>query len=253
MKKLGWRFRLGILLIILSILLYIIQYLIFHKLDTELFYIGIDISFLPIEILVVVLVIERAINEKEKEIMLEKLNMVIGAFFSDVGTDLIKNIGFFDPNQDEIRNYLLVDNEWDHDQFLKISEQIKNFTFQIQIEYSNSISLDNLESLKNFLVKKREFLLRLLENPNLLEHDSFTDMLWAVFHLSEELEKRPDLYNLTAADYEHLSGDIKRAYVLLIYEWLQYMEHLMINYPYLFSLAMRTNPFDPDARVEFTD
>jgi len=251
--KIGWRFRLGIFLVILSVLLYFIQYLIFHKLDTELFYIGIDISFLPIEVLVVVLVIERAINEKEKKIMLEKLNMVIGAFFSDVGTELIKNIGLFDPYQDEIRNYLMIDNEWDHKHFLKTSEQIKNFAFHIQIDYSNKNALGNLESLKNFLVKKREFLLRLLENPNLLEHDSFTDMLWAVFHLTEELEKRPDLYKLTGTDYEHLAGDINRAYALLIYEWLQYMEHLMINYPYLFSLAMRTNPFDPDARVEFTD
>ncbi|MDI6644445.1 MAG: hypothetical protein QME14_05240 [Methanobacteriaceae archaeon] len=252
MKKIGWRFRLGIFLVILSILLYFIQYLIFHKLDTELFYIGIDISFLPIEILVVVLVIEKAINEKEKKIMLEKLNMVIGAFFSDVGTELIKFMGVFDPKKDEIRNYLMVDDEWDHEHFLKTSEQIKNFDFHIQLDYNNKTSLNHLDSLKSFLIKKREFLLRLLENPNLLEHDSFTDMLWAVFHLSEELEKRNDLYNLTSADYEHLAGDINRAYALLIYEWLQYMEHLMINYPYLFSLAMRTNPFDPDARVEFT-
>jgi hypothetical protein len=27
------------------------------------------------------------------------------------------------------------------------------------------------------------------------------------------------------------------------------MEHLKDNYPYLFSLAMRTNPFDQDASV----
>ena len=48
-------------------------------------------------------------------------------------------------------------------------------------------------------------------------------------------------------DYKHLSGDIKRAYTLLIHEWLDYMKHLKDNYPYLFSLAMRTNPFDRDA------
>jgi len=27
------------------------------------------------------------------------------------------------------------------------------------------------------------------------------------------------------------------------------MHHLKRNYPYLFSLAIRTNPFDPNARV----
>ena len=30
------------------------------------------------------------------------------------------------------------------------------------------------------------------------------------------------------------------------------MEHLKTDYPYLFALAVRTNPFDPDARVEVT-
>jgi len=40
---------------------------------------------------------------------------------------------------------------------------------------------------------------------------------------------------------------------MYIFEWLQYMEHLLNNYPYLFSLAIRINPFDPDADVEFKD
>jgi hypothetical protein len=48
----------------------------------------------------------------------------------------------------------------------------------------------------------------------------------------------------------HLNGDVERVYGLLISEWIMYMEHLMNNYPYLFSLAMRVNPFDPHAKVE---
>jgi hypothetical protein len=92
--------------------------------------------------------------------------------------------------------------------------------------------------------------LLILQNPNLLEHETFTELLWAVFHLTEELAKREDTKNLSAKDYEHLSGDIKRAYTLLISEWLDYMKHLKDKYPYLFSLAIRTNPFDPSASVE---
>jgi hypothetical protein len=54
---------------------------------------------------------------------------------------------------------------------------------------------------------------------------------------------------LPASDYGHLSGDIKRVYGLLIAEWLAYMKHLKDKYPYLFSLAVRTNPFDAAASV----
>ena len=89
-----------------------------------------------------------------------------------------------------------------------------------------------------------------MENPNLLEHESFTNLLWAVFHLTEELAYRRTVERLARADAAHIAGDIKRAYELLTLEWLAYMKRLQKDYPYLFSLAVRTNPFDPGASVE---
>lgn len=243
----------GLLLVIFSAILYIIQYLIFHEPRMELFYIGIDLAFIPIEVLVVVLVIERAISEKEKESMLEKMNMVIGAFFSELGTNLLKDISGFDPKKEKIRKNLKVQDDWSEQDFFEAARKIKNYDYKLEAIGADMRSISFLEDLKVFLLGKREFLLRLLENPNLLEHDTFTDLLWAVFHLTEELEKRTDLTRLPHADYDHLKLDTERAYSFLIIEWLHYMEHLMKNYPYLFSLALRVNPFDPDAKVEISD
>jgi hypothetical protein len=73
-----------------------------------------------------------------------------------------------------------------------------------------------------------------------------------VTHLAEELAHRDGTYGLPDADYQHLAGDIRRAYVRIIGEWLEYMEHLQRKYPYLYSLAIRTNPFDPTASPEVT-
>ena len=101
----------------------------------------------------------------------------------------------------------------------------------------------NLVKLKEFLSSKRGFLLALLENPSLLEHDRFTDLLWAVTHLDEELEARQLSVNLPLKDLEHIGGDIQRMYDHLASEWLDYVEHLKLNYPYLFSLILRTHPF----------
>ena len=117
-------------------------------------------------------------------------------------------------------------------------------------DFSIEFKEGDLEALRDFLLQKRDFLLRLLENPNLLEHDSFSSLLLAVFHLTEELAQRTDLARLSAADRAHLAGDVQRGYVLLIKEWLAYMAHLKARYPYLFSLALRTNPFDPFATPE---
>ena len=58
--------------------------------------------------------------------------------------------------------------------------------------------------------------------------------------------------DLSEKDLEHIVGDIARAYTFLVREWLSYMHHLKDNYPYLFSLALRTNPFDETATPSIT-
>ena len=122
-----------------------------------------------------------------------------------------------------------------------MSKHLKNYDYGIDIQKMS------LEDLRTFLTGKRDFLLRLLENPNLLEHEKFTELLRAVFHLTEELGNRKSTRGLPETDRAHLAGDIKRAYVQLVHQWLDYMRHLKDNYPYLFSLALRTNPFDQQA------
>lgn len=52
---------------------------------------------------------------------------------------------------------------------------------------------------------------------------------------------------LPESDVRHLAGDIDRVYGQLAREWLAYTRHLKRDYPYLFSLAVRTNPFDASA------
>jgi len=59
--------------------------------------------------------------------------------------------------------------------------------------------------------------------------------------------------NTTVPDPDHLMTDLKRVYAQLIREWLTYMEYLRNHYPYLFSLAMRKNPFDVTACVVIKD
>jgi len=253
MEKIGWRGKIAILLIFTAMVLYLIQYFIYLEPRTELFYFGIDLAFLPIEVLLVVLVIETAISQREKTVLLEKLNMVIGVFFSEVGTDLLSEISKFDSKSKKISQILLINSNWAEVDFIKVKNTITNRKYVLNIRGDDPVSLEFLNESRIFLKDKRRFLLALLENPNLLEHETFTELLNAVFHLAEELDKRKDVNHLPKADYQHLKFDTERAYNILIYEWIAYMEHLMKNYPYLFSLAMRTNPFDPYATVEIQD
>jgi hypothetical protein len=244
MKKYRWEIGLGIFLLFLTILLHYIHYLIFRDARQMLFYMVGDIAFIPIQVLFVTLIITRFLDIRSSRAKMQKLNMAIGAFFSEVGTELLLSLSEFNLNIDELKDKLIINNEWSEEDFFIANTKFRDY------EYTISSQQSDLQGLKNFLSSKKEFLLALLGNPNLLEHDRFTDLLWAVFHLMEELDYRKDLSNLSVNDYNHISGDIKRAYSLLIYEWLEYMKHLKNKYPYLYSLAIRTNPFDQKATPE---
>lgn len=244
MKRFKWQITFGASLIALSAIVYFVQIEIFNRPRDTLFYLFQDFAFVPISVLVVTLIIDQLLRVREKRAILNKMNMVIGAFFSEVGTRLLKSFPDFALHYDKIRGNLIVTNDWSEQEFSIVRKRLKNYDYKIESQRGN------LEYLKSFLIGKRNFLLRLLENPNLLEHESFTDLLWAVFHLTEELACRVDVRQLPKTDYDHLSGDIKRAYILLISEWIAYMNHLKKDYPYLFSLAVRTNPFDPNASPE---
>ena len=244
MKLFSWQNLFGLSLIALSAFFYLIHYAIFRDARHIFLWSMTSFAFLPISVLFVTLILNRLLISREKRSRLEKLNMVIGAFFSEVGTRLLKSFSEFDLQSDKIRKDLIVTNNWSEKEFSTVSKRLKNYDYRIESQKGD------LEYSRSFLIGKRDFLLRLLENPTLLEHESFTELLWAVFHLTEELANRADVKQLPDTDYEHLSGDIKRTYVLLISEWLAYMKHLRDDYPYLFSLAMRTNPFDQNASPE---
>lgn len=241
MKKINWQIILGIALVVLSVILYFIHYLIFKDPHHIFIYMVGDIAFIPIEVLMVTLIIHRLLLDQEKKAMLKKLNMVIGVFFSEVGLGLIPSFSKFDHKSKDVKKNLSQMKNWTDVDFKKASILIDNYDFHID---SN---LGDLKDLREFLSKKRNFLLRLLENPNLLEHEIFTELLWALFHLIEELEHRNDLEKLPPSDLEHISGDIKRVYVLLLNRWIDYVMHLKHNYPYLYSLIIRTNPLDDKA------
>ena len=244
MKKAKWQLILGIILISLSALLYVFHYTLFKDMHHIFIYLVGDIAFVPVEVFLVTVIILRLLNEREKRTLLTKLNMVIGAFFSEVGTKLLTYLSDFDVRSDILIDYLSQIGKWTERDFGAINKKFKDYSPKIDFDP------ENLKSLRNFMVKKRDFLLRLLENPNLLEHESFTNLLWAVFHMTEELEGRKEFKEIPKEDYDHLIRDTKRAYSALIFEWIMYMDHLKNNYPYLFSMAIRTNPFKLKASPE---
>ncbi len=240
-KRIDWRVWLALILVAASAVTYLVHYLIFRDVHHIFIYMIGDIAFLFISVLVVTLFIERVLAQREKRALINKLNMVIGTFFSEVGLRLMQRFSAFVSNAGDLSCQLEIKAGWTGKDFQAAAEAARRFPYKVKVDVSA------LADLQAFLEQKRDFLVRLLENPNLLEHERFTDLLWAVFHLAEELSFRGDKIGLLpASDYEHLGGDLKRAYSQIASEWITYARHLKQSYPFLFSLAARINPFRPN-------
>jgi hypothetical protein len=165
------RVLLGLLLVLLSVFFYLLHYVIFRDAHHIFIYLVGDIAFVFIEVLLVTLIIHHLLGEREKRAMLRKLNMVIGAFFSEVGTDLLKFFNGFDRNAEQTSKHLIVGNEWSPEHFTQMQTVLGGHGYKIDSRAGD------LKGLRELLVGKREFLLGLLENPNLLEHEDFTELL----------------------------------------------------------------------------
>lgn len=243
MNKL-WNNRLiGLFLVLSSIMIYYIQVVLFHDARNTFYYLFQDLAFLPLQVFIVTAILERILNARQKSDLKRKMNVVISAFYSEVGIQALSAMTEYVQNVIGVRRILDVSTNWKEEDFKSAIKEINSFQYEIRSENAD------LELLSQFLLEKRPFMLSLFENTNLFEHDTFTDMLWAVFHVTEELDSRDTLVSLPPKDLEHLSIDIKRAYQFLIVEWLYYMNHLKKEYPYLFSLAVRKSPFNENGSV----
>ena len=99
MKQYKKELLLGGVLLGLSVIAYIVHYLIFRDAHHIFIYLLGDVAFVFIEVFLVTLIIHRVLDERERKLRLTRLNMVIGAFFSDTGTRLLATLSNSDPSR----------------------------------------------------------------------------------------------------------------------------------------------------------
>ena len=247
-KRLSWKVKFSIVMVLLIIIIYGSNYLVLGDAEHIISYVWTHLGFIPVDILLVAFLLDEIIEKKEKEAMLEKLDMLMSTFFSEVGNDLISQLSSVNKYTANTENLKLIKNWDDKDYDAKLAE-LKSISIDFQADVPKEEREEFLENLRVFLASKREFIINLMTNPNLLEKEEFTGLITAILHLDEELEHRKDLALVQDADFGHLNGDMQRVYGKLVYEWVYYLKYLNKHYPYMIALIVRTNPFDADADV----
>jgi hypothetical protein len=244
-KRSRWFILVGLVLVLISVELHLAHYLVFHDAHHTLIYLAGDIAFIPLEVFLVALVIERIMSKHERDERMRQMNMPIGVFFGELGTDLLAELLPFVGDAGQLTSALNVRSGWDASAFRRAEAAAR------ASQYAISVDPEHLTGLRTLLERHRDMLLMLMANPNLLEREQFSDLLSAIFHLMEELRCRGSFDALPESDLKHLAGDVRRVLAALTVAWLHYCRHLKSEYPYIFSVVVRTHPLqsNPDPVV----
>jgi hypothetical protein len=234
-----WEVKISAVLLSFSLFFYTVNYLTFHDTTFIEKYILAQLGFLPISVLLVSIVLNSLMSRRVQKERREKLNIVVGSFFAEFGKDLLRYITKYDPGASELAKEVMYIENMDARELRELKNRIAERKFNINIERMN------LYELRKFLMENREFSVNLLDNPAILEHETFTELLWNVLHVTEELRRVYDFSSLSDVDREDIQGDIENLYRLLAYEWINYVEYLREAYPHIFVYETKTNPFIP--------
>jgi hypothetical protein len=106
-----------------------------------------DFGFLFLDVLLVILLIERLLSRREKRSIMNKLNMVIGTFLSEVGLELLRKFSNFVINSQNLERQLELSPDWEKKDFKKAMAAVQNFPYEIKIDKSSLLEIRYLEEI----------------------------------------------------------------------------------------------------------
>ena len=164
-KRLSWKLKFSILMVLLIIIIYGSNYLVLGDAEHIISYVWTHLGFIPVDILLVAFLLDEIIERKEKEAMLEKLDMLMSTFFSEVGNELINQLSTVNIYKASTENLKSIKNWEDKDYENKLNE-LKSSTVDFSaIDMGLEDREEFLENLRPLLVDKREFIINLINNP----------------------------------------------------------------------------------------
>lgn len=225
------------MMIALSAVLYDLHYQIFQDFHHIAIFFLHDIAFLPLEVLLVSLGLDRLIERSKEEEGRSKLSIIESMFFKESGGEILRYLCQFDPNSQQLRDMLQVSEEWTQSDFINVQWQLRSYDFQIDVDQVDFFGLHD------HLSKRHEYYLHILENPTLTQSNEFTELVMTIYLLWEELDGRTDLYNLDESERHTLGELLTEIYREGTSFWLDNAYNHSVHNPLRIRLLVAHNPF----------
>ncbi len=175
MKKNRMLLLVCLALVAVSVTLYLLQVLIFRDPRTTEFYIFQDFAFLPISIAVATLAVNALMADREKRDKIAHTSMLRSQFFTGVGVPMLRVLS--DCCKFEGGLPVLSEKEASPKARALAKDKIEALSLSVHLDKT---AYDRVRSL---LEQSRTELLILGSNPDLMEAECFTQLLWGIFHL----------------------------------------------------------------------
>lgn len=221
-----------ILLCIASVVIYVIQLLVFKDPNTTGFYILQDLAFLPISIAVATVVVGEYLEQKDKKERQEKTQMLCSGFFSEMGNELLQVIFPICLEKENIKNLFETSEIKDDKSFDAMREKLKVVPMHVELDGKS------YDQVNKIICERRDVLLILSSNPLLLDHADFTKLIWGLFHLTDEFRLRGNYETLKKADLAHIEEDFSEILRYLLINWARNRVYTRKNFPNYYSSSI---------------
>ncbi len=114
----------------------------FHDTHHLFIFLVADIAFIPLEVFFVTVVIDRILEKREKGHLIEKLNMLVGLFFSEVGLEMLRAFADADTKLATIKSGCELTMNWKEEDFERLTSKLNKH------EHSLDASKMNIGALK---------------------------------------------------------------------------------------------------------
>jgi len=228
------------ILITCAVVIYSIKNIFYGDHHSSFKFIFNALGILPVNLLLMTFIFNKLLTVHNRDEKRKKRDMLMGVFFSECGCKILRMMAKLDTNKEQLYNCSSKPDLWEGKHYENIRKTFQNYRSSFRA------SASDLSTIHTFLNDYHRYILTLINHPALVDHGGFADLIWSLFHLEDELNRRPDFSSLPLTDMEHLQGDLSRVYENILIQWMDHIVYLKNNYPYLFSLAMRTSPFNPE-------
>ena len=109
----SWKFKFAIVMLIIASIFFVSRIIVLGDPEEVVAYLWKQIGFIPVNILIVALLLDGIMSKKEREAILEKLDMLMGTFFTEIGNDLISEISKANKNKSKTKDLKSIKN-WTH-------------------------------------------------------------------------------------------------------------------------------------------